>query len=155
MVDLVLFFHLLGAFILVAGVAVAGVAHAAARRRDRPDEIALLLGLARVGVLFVGLGAATLLAFGFWLADLSGHSLGEPWLLAALVLFALTLGLGAAGGRRARRARKLAGQLAEGEQATTPELRRLLEDRNSETANHLAALMILVVIGLMVWRPGA
>jgi hypothetical protein len=39
-VKVALFFHLLGAFVLVAGVVVAGVAHAAARRRRRPDEIA-------------------------------------------------------------------------------------------------------------------
>ena len=67
-----LFFHLLGAFVLVAGVVVAGVAHAAARRRRRPDEIALLLGLARVAVLLVGLGAAVTGAIGYLIAGATG-----------------------------------------------------------------------------------
>ena len=153
--EVALFFHLLGAFVLVAGVVVAGVAHAAARRRRRPDEIALLLGLARVAVLLVGLGAALVLAFGLWLVDLSGHSFGEPWLVAALGLFAVALALGAAGGRRPRQARRLAARLAESGRGASPELYGLLADRASAAANYLAALMIMIIIALMVWRPGA
>jgi hypothetical protein len=38
-------FHLFGAFLLVAGVTVAGVVFGVARRRRRPSEIALLLGV--------------------------------------------------------------------------------------------------------------
>lgn len=58
--DLALLFHLLGAFLLVAGTIVAGVGLEAARRREAPAEIALLLGLTRVGVVLVAAG--TLLA---------------------------------------------------------------------------------------------
>lgn len=45
MQDLALFFHLLGALLFVAGMVLAGAAYEAARRRERTDEIALLLGL--------------------------------------------------------------------------------------------------------------
>ena len=48
--NLALFFHLLGAFSLIAGTIVAGVAFEAARRRRHPAEIALLLGLTRIGL---------------------------------------------------------------------------------------------------------
>ena len=50
------FFHLLGALLLVAGIVLAGTAFETARRRQRPVEIALLLGLTRIGVLLGGLG---------------------------------------------------------------------------------------------------
>jgi uncharacterized membrane protein len=153
-VNVALFFHLLGAFVFVAGVVVAGVAHAAARRCRDPNEIALLLGLARVAVLLVGLGAAVVLAFGLWLVDLSGHSLREPWLVAALSLFAVALILGAAGGRKPRQARRLAARLTESGREASSQLYRLLGDRPSAAANYLAALMIVIIIALMVWRPG-
>ncbi len=52
-----LFFHLVGVFLLVAGLAVAGVAFEAARRRRSPAEVALLLGLTRIGVLLVAVSS--------------------------------------------------------------------------------------------------
>jgi hypothetical protein len=70
--DWALFFHLLGAFLLVAGVTVAGVGFEVARRRRPPNEIALVLGLTRIGVLLVGLGSVIALPFGLWLVHL-GH----------------------------------------------------------------------------------
>lgn len=51
MVNLALFFHLLGALLFVAGIILAGTAFESARRRERPAEIALLLALTRIGVL--------------------------------------------------------------------------------------------------------
>ena len=50
-----LLLHLVGAILFFAGLAVAAVGQAAARRRARPTEIALHLGTARRGVLMVGL----------------------------------------------------------------------------------------------------
>ncbi len=150
-----LFFHLVGAFLFVGGIVVAGVAHASARRRERPAEIALLLGLARTGVLLVALGALLVLVFGFWLVGLRNHSLREAWLLAALVLFFAAFALGALGGRRPRHARLLAARLAPDEADASGELRRLLDDRASAFANALAALALAATLALMVWRPGA
>jgi len=68
--NLALFFHLLGAFSLIAGTIVAGVAFEAARRRRHPAEIALLLGLTRIGVVLVGIGTVLVLGFGLWLVEL-------------------------------------------------------------------------------------
>ena len=154
MAELALFLHLVGAFLFVGGVVVAAVAHAKARRHEHPHEIALLLGLARTGVLLVAAGAAVVFVFGLWLVDAGGHSLGEPWLVTALALFALAVVLGAAGGRRPRQARVLAESLARSDEPATPELRRLLADRASTAANYVAALAVVVILGLMVWQPG-
>jgi hypothetical protein len=62
------FFHVLGVLLFVAGIAVAE----AALRRQRPAEVALLLGLTRVGVLLVAVGGVLAGVFGLWLVHL-GH----------------------------------------------------------------------------------
>ncbi len=71
--------HLLGALMFVAGIVVAGTAFEAARRRQRPDEIALLLGLTRVGVLLVGIGTPLVAVFGLWLVHLGHWGYGSGW----------------------------------------------------------------------------
>ena len=46
--------HLLAAFCFVSGSVAAGILHWLAMRRERPSEIALLLGLVRPMVLVIG-----------------------------------------------------------------------------------------------------
>jgi hypothetical protein len=99
--EIALFFHLLGAFLFVAGIVVAGVVVESARRRSEPGEIALLLSLARWGVLIVALGATLVLAFGLWLVHIEGLSYGTGWVSAAIALYVFALLLGGVGGRRA------------------------------------------------------
>jgi uncharacterized membrane protein len=151
--DLALLVHLLGVLLLFGGVVLAGVAFETARRRSRPSEVALLLGLARVGALLVTGGTVLVLGGGFWLADLTDQS-GKAWLRIAFFLFCATLVLGALGGRRPRQARRLAARLAENEDGMTSELRGLLDDRASALANYASALLVLAILVLMVWRPG-
>jgi hypothetical protein len=107
-----LFFHLLGAFLFVAGVVVAGVAFEVARRRTQPLEIAVLLGLARIGALFVAVGSLVVLLFGLWLVHIERIGYGAGWVDAALALFVAVGVLGGIGGQRPKRARKLATRLA-------------------------------------------
>jgi len=151
--DVALFFHLLGALLFVAGIVVAGVALEAARRRDRPGEIALLLGLTRVGVALVGVGALLVLGFGLWLVHLGGFGYGAGWIDAALVLYVVALGLGALGGQRPKQAHRLANELAAAGAPASPELRALLADRRSLAANYAASVAVLAILALMVFRP--
>jgi uncharacterized membrane protein len=95
--------------------------------------------------------ALLVLAFGVWLGDLRGHSLGETWIVGALTLLALVLG--ALGGRGPRDARLLAGQLGRNDEAVSHELRRLLGDRASALANYAAVLAVVAILALMVWQP--
>lgn len=150
-----LFFHLLGAFLFVGGVIVAGVAFEVARRRRRPAEIALLLGLTRIGVLLVAGGALLVLPFGLWLVHLDHIGYGAGWVVAALALFVLVALIGAIGGQRPKRARRLAARLAREEQPESAELRELLDDRVALALNYAAAAIVLAIIVLMVFKPGA
>ena len=150
-----LLLHLIGAFSLVAGTVVAGVAFEAARRRETPEEIALLLGLARIGVALVGAGILLVVIFGLWLVDLGNWGYGSGWIDAALGLLVLVLVIGALGGQRPKRARKLASRLADEHAPANDELRALLHDRATRWLNSLSALLLLAIIALMVFKPGS
>jgi uncharacterized membrane protein len=153
--DFALFCHLLGAFLLVAGTAVAGVAFESARRRESPGEIALLLGLARIGALLVVFGMVVALAFGLWLVHLGDWGYGAGWVDAAIALLVVAALLGAAGGQVPKRARLLASRLAGDGQPVSDELRALLRDPRARAVNYGSALLVLAIVVLMVWKPGA
>ena len=155
MEDVALFGHLLGAFLFVSGTVVAGVAFEAGRRRDDPAEIALLLGLARFGAALVGVGMLAVLVFGLWLVHLGGWGYGAGWVDAAIVLFVLAAALGGFGGQTPKRARRLATRLAGEGRQVTDELRSLVSDRRALLVNYGSALLVLAVLVLMVWKPGA
>jgi uncharacterized membrane protein len=155
MENVALLFHLLGAFSFVAGALVASVAFEAARRREPPAEIALLLGLTRIGVLLVGIGTLLVLVFGLWLVRLGDWGYGAGWIDAALALLIASAALGTIGGQRPKQARKLASRLAAEHAPMTPELRALLNDRPTLVANYASALLLLAIVVLMVFKPGA
>ena len=81
-------------------------------RRERPSEVAFLLGLTRWAVAAVGLGALAALGFGTSLVHRSGFSFGDAWISASLALWIASVVLGGIGGRSARHARYLAERLA-------------------------------------------
>src|SRR5579872_1390869 len=148
MENVALFFHLLGAFSFVSGTIVAGVAFEVARRRAVPAEIALLLGLSRIGVALVVLGLLVAVGFGLWLVDLGNWGFGAGWVDAALGLIAVAVVLGALGGQRPKRARRLAAGLASEGEPVSAELRALFDDRSTLIANYLSAAVLLAIVAL-------
>ncbi|MHB2022475.1 MAG: DUF2269 family protein [Mycobacteriales bacterium] len=155
MTAFVLLLHLLGAFCLVSGVVVAGLAFESARRRSSPAEIALVLGLARTGALLTAVGTLLVAGFGVWLVALGHWGYGSGWVDAAGGLLLLVAVLGSIGGQRPKRARRLATQFAAAGQPVDAQLRAMLDDRLTQVVNYLSALLLLVIIVLMVTRPGA
>ena len=151
--DVALFFHILGALAFASGIVVAGVGFEAARRRGQPAEVALLLGLTRIGVLLVVSGGVMLLGFGLWLVHLGDFGYGDGWIDAALVLFVAAMALGAVGGQRPKQARLLASRLGAEGHPVSAELRALLDDRLSRAANYLAAGIAVAILVLMVFKP--
>ena len=155
MEDTALFFHLLGAFLVVSGTVTAGVAFEVGRRRELAREIALILGLARIGAVLVMAGVLLVLVFGLWLVSLGHWGYGAGWVDAALGLLILVTGLGAIAGQAPKRARRLASELAEQDRPVSDELRALLRDRVALALNYLSLLLLLAIVVLMVWKPGA
>jgi uncharacterized membrane protein len=123
-------------------------------RRDRPSEVALLLGAVRPAVPVVGAGLVLTVAAGFWLTDRIGFDLGGTWLTVTFVLVAWMAVVGAVAGRQDRHTRELAERLATSDRPSE-ELRRRLRDPVNLALNASMLAATFAVIALMVWKPGA
>ena len=135
--DWLLFLHVLSSF-LVASSLTALWALILGTRGETPmlaPDAAMRFGRS-VGML-VGAGMMGAIVFGIWLAiDVDGYELWDGWILASLVLWALT---GWAGGR--------SGKAFEGD----PVAGRSAGIRYQA----ITTIGILVILVLMIWKPGA
>jgi hypothetical protein len=113
------------------------------------------LRLAPFGAALVGTGALLTLGFGIGLAEHEGIGLSPGWIQTAFGLWVAAMALGAFGGRTARHARHLAEKLAAEGDAPSPELRALVSARGPLWASYASGLLLLAILGLMVWQPGA
>lgn len=148
-----LVFHLLGAFLFVSGAVVAAVLQLAAMRRERPGEIAALLGAIRAGVLLVAAGSVLVLVFGIWLAEHVGYGLGEGWVSLALGLFVLAAVFGGVAGRHDKATRMLAVRLAEDGDRPNSELHRRLRSPIPLALNYGSGALVVAILVVMVWKP--
>lgn len=134
--DWLLVAHVLSAFVLAAGITVLWVAVLATRAGATsagPEEGARLGGLA--GPL-AGVGAVGTIVFGIWLAiEVEGYDLLDGWIVGSIVLWAIGSYTGERSGR---------------ELAAGPEGR----DRGVRLHVIATAAMVLVLV-LMIWKPGA
>jgi uncharacterized membrane protein len=153
--DWLLFFHVTGAFLLIGGTVLAGALNIAALRRERPSEIALLLGLTRIAVVAIAAGVLLTLVFGLWLVHVRGYAYGSFWVVAALVLWVVANALGGAGGRREKKKRLLAERLAAEGDAPSAELRDRMRDPVALGLSYASGLAILLLLVDMIWKPGA
>src|SRR2546421_11812288 len=103
------------------------------RLRERPSEVATLLGLVRFSLPFIYGGVLLTLVFGLWLVHAAGqgYSYGDAWAIAALVLWVLANALGGAGGAREAKQQEVAAGLARERDAPPQELGRELRDPGS------------------------
>lgn len=153
MYKVALFLHLIGALLFFSGITVAGVASEAARRRSRASDVAVLLSIARIGVLLVAVGGLLLPVFGLWLVHLGHWGYGTGWIDWALGLYGLAMVLGGVGGRRPKRARLLATSLASRGEPIAEELIVLLDDPVSRAINYASLLIVCAILALMVFKP--
>jgi uncharacterized membrane protein len=147
--------HVTGAFLLLGGGAVAASLNLAALGRDRPSDIVLLFGLIRFAVVSIVVGSLLALVFGLWLVHEAGYGYGDGWVVAALVLFVLGNALGGIGGRRDDRTAAYARELAAAGDAPSTELRARVRDPVSLALSYGSGLVLVAILALMIWKPGA
>ena len=150
-----LFLHITGAFLFLGGAVAAAVFNVSAQTRERPSEVAALMRMAQVVVPVVGLGSIMTLVFGLWLVHDVGYGYGDGWIVAAIILWAVAAGLGGAGGKRERETRVLAERLAAEGDSPSSELRARMRDPATIAMSYGAGIALLVVLVLMIWKPGA
>jgi uncharacterized membrane protein len=150
-----LVFHMTGALLVLGGAVFGGILNIAALRRERPSEIVVLYRLVRIAVIAISIGMPLLLVFGIWLvADLDEVKWSNTWVLLALILWAAAGALGGAGGRREKETRQFAEQLAAQGDAPSPELRTRMRDPLTLALSWGSGLVIVVILALMIWKPG-
>jgi uncharacterized membrane protein len=156
--DWVLALHVLSAFALVAGVTFFWILIVAVRGVDTADETIRMGPPNRIAEICVGLGAGGTIAFGIWLAfSVGGYNIWDGWIIAALVLWVISMALGsrtsAAYGPAVEKARALQ---AAGE-AGTPNAELLALNRTSQGVllQALTSAAVLLVLLDMIFKPGA
>ncbi len=150
-----LFLHVTGAFVFLGGVVVAWVLGIAAALRKRPSEIALLLGLTGTAAAAIGLGLLLSIVFGLWLVfDLDQYDLWDGWVIAALVMWALSGALGGTAGRRDKETRLFAERLAAEADVPSNELVARVRDPVALSLNIASSLLGFAILAIMIWKPG-
>ena len=152
-----LILHLVGVFLLVGGAGISTATGVLAGRRNDPKLVEELLGLQIRTERVVTLpGAAIVLAFGLLLVNEVGFSYTAGWLIAAYVLFALTLALDFHGlVPFSRRVRKQAQELSDQGVTESDELRRAAGAPAGAVMGAVLDLVLLAFLYLMVVKPGA
>jgi hypothetical protein len=127
-----LFLHVLSAFLMVSGVVIfsAFVLGSPVNRATR-----------LIGEILFGVGALGTLVFGVWLAlNRPAYEIYDGWIIAALVLWVLANGAGAA----ARR------EIKPGDDDTP-----IAIDRRVQFSHWMMVLWTVLLLVDMVWKPGA
>ena len=155
--DWLLFLHITGAFLFAGWIVVAAALNLVAQFRERPSEVALLLGLTRFAIPVIGVGAFMTLAFGLWLVSEApwGYGYGQAWVIAAIVLWVVGNAMGGQGGSREKATRIYAEELAEAGDAPSAELRARMRDPITLLLSYGGGVLLIAVIAVMVWKPGA
>jgi uncharacterized membrane protein len=153
--DWLLFLHVTGAFLVLGGAVMAGIFNFAALKRERPSEIAVLFRLTRLAVVVIGAGMGVTLVFGLWLVHNAGYGWGQTWIVLALVLWVLSNAMGGVGGGQEKRTRELAERLAAEGDTPSPELTARLRDPVWLALSWGSGIVIVAILALMIWKPGA
>ena len=149
--------HVLSAFAYVAALVVFWVLIVAVRRAGTPGETIRMEPIVKVGNGAVAIGAGGTLIFGVWLAfSYGGYDIWDPWIIIALVLWAVSGGIGQRTGAAYNAGMNKAKELdAAGQTGPSAELLAINRTQQGLTL-HTAATVVLVLILIdMIWKPGA
>jgi uncharacterized membrane protein len=155
--DWVLALHVLSAFSLVAGIVLFWVLVVVGRRIDTPADTLRLSPIAKVGNATVGAGMGGTIVFGVWLAfSVGGYDIWDGWIIAALVLWLVGAELGRRTGAAYMQAPVKAQELERaGQSGPNAELLALNRTSTGLLMHTLTSLVVLAIIILMIWKPGA
>jgi uncharacterized membrane protein len=95
------------------------------------------------------------LVFGLWLVHHIGYGWGETWIVLALVLWVISNAMGGIGGGREKQTRQLAERLAAEGDAPSQELSARLRDPMWLALSWGSGVVVIAILALMVWKPGA
>ncbi len=154
--QILLFLHILGAFMIASGVGLGEAVVAGIRRaRSTTAILTLLHAGSRIPMMTIP-GGIFAIVFGSWLVVVTGRSFGEPWLSAAYVAWLLSIGLsvGVIGPAERRLLALAEAELAAGREES-PALLEAARDNRMAMASHALGVLLLLFLILMVFKPGS
>ena len=155
--DWLLAFHVLSAFAFVAGMALFWVLIVAVRKTDTPAGTIRMAPVSKVGTIATAIGAAGTIVFGLWLAfSVGGYDIWDPWIIAALVLWAISGDVGGRAGKAYLQGMSKATELeAAGYSGPNDELLALNRTQRGVVLHAIASVALLLILIDMIWKPGA
>jgi len=155
--DWMLALHVLSAFAYVSGIVLFWVLVVAVRKTDTPEETIRMEPIAKVGNVAVGIGAGGTILLGIWLAfRLDSYAIWDGWIIAAIVLWAISGAVGARTGAEYLKGTKKAKELqAAGQSGPSSELLALNRTSAGVVLHALASTAVLLILLDMIFKPGA
>jgi uncharacterized membrane protein len=155
--DWMLALHVLSAFAWVAGMVLFWVLIVAVRRTDTPEGTIRTQPVVKVGGATIGSGMVGTIAFGLWLAfSVGGYDISDGWIIAALVLFLISLPLGQRTGASYMQGMDKAQELrTAGHSGPSAELLALNRTSSGVILHFLWSVVVLLMLIDMIWKPGA
>jgi uncharacterized membrane protein len=156
-VDWALALHVLSAFSFVAGIVLFWVLIVAVRRTDTPAETLRMEPIVKVGQIAVGIGATGTIVLGIYLAfAVDSYAIWDGWIIAALVLWAISSELGRRTGAAYLQGMNRAKELdAAGEKGPNKGLLALNRTQTGLVLHALTTLAVLLILLDMIFKPGA
>jgi uncharacterized membrane protein len=155
--DWMLALHVLSAFAWVAGMILFWVLIVAVRRTDTAEGTIRMEPIVKVGNASIGIGMGGTIALGIWLAfSVGGYDIWDGWIIAAIVLWVISLPLGQRTGAAYLRGMDRARELQKaGRDEPNAELLALNRTPNGVIFHFLASVVVLLILIDMIWKPGA
>ncbi|HUQ21966.1 MAG TPA: hypothetical protein VM049_03035 [Gaiellaceae bacterium] len=151
--DWALAFHLLAAFSVAAALVLYSVLVLVGRRMDTLEQTRTLFRVAPVGGPLIGAGMVVALVLGVVLAiDADAFEIWDPWVIAAIVLWAVFAELGRRTGAYYTETQKLAESGDGG--AESEVLARLRAPTGARLHAANVAVFVLLLLD-MIFKPGA
>jgi uncharacterized membrane protein len=155
--DWLLALHVLSAFAWVAALVIYTVVIAAGWGLTVPSDVVRMFRVSRVGDALIAVGMVGTIVFGIWLAiDLDAYQVWDGWIITALVLWLVAGAVGGQVGKVYNGARDRAKALLdEGQDAPSPELNAMLRSQRGLVLLGLMILVVLALLVIMIYKPGA
>lgn len=155
--DWILALHLLSAAALLAAMTIFSALIVAGWREERPAAVLSYMRISLIANGLVMIGVAGTLVFGIWLAlSFGNYDLWDGWIVAAIVLWAVASALGGRSGKLyapiAERARQGARTSPD---VPDPELGAMLRSREALWLHVGSTVLVVAILALMIWKPGA
>ena len=147
----------LSAFSYVAGVLLFWTLIVAVRQADTPEGTIRLEPMAKVGNATIGVGAGGTIVLGIWLAFSVGrYDIWDGWIIAAIVLWLVSMELGRRTGAAYTEGMKKAQELqAAGQSGPSAELLGVNRTSRGLLLHSLSSIVVVLILVDMIWKPGA